>query len=57
MLSYTKGSNVDWGYSATIESEYEINGFCLNINGSFKFLMKILRNAIMHGSTTHIAFN
>ncbi len=37
MISYAKGSNVDYNYSTIIESEYEINGLCLNINGSFNF--------------------
>jgi hypothetical protein len=54
MLSYPKCSNVDYGYWVTIENEYEINGLCLNIDGSFHFWMKILRKANMVGSTTYI---
>jgi hypothetical protein len=54
MLYYPKHSNADYEYSATISSEYEINGFCFNINGTFNFFNKILRNATMPTSTTYI---
>ncbi len=63
MLSYPKGSNVDEGYWATIESEYEINGLCFEHKWKFQFLNENFKKDNhgwvdnIHFSTTLITFN